>query len=675
MKGVLEAVSSLAAELGISLSDGRVWLAFGTALIVGAICALVGIWIARRVGLLAPSAPAGESVSVGLGTGLLVIAAGWAALFSGGRSSFTVVAVAFAVAILLPVPYRRGSAGSPDDVAVPSERTLISAGPLAVLMVAAAAFVVLMGLLYGATLAPSPRDGMQPIEFFDAAYYSVLGADLARTGTESIYSPSGFEELPGLSVQTWYHWGELWLAAAVIAIFDTDPIVARHYVVLPLVLLAAAGLTGTIVRRLTRTHSRAAFGFGVAACVGLAPLPMPLPGLFFTKWATGLIFGITHYGLGAVVALLALYIVCVRGQLGRSLGLSLLTGAVLASLLPAHIVLATLATVAVAGGGGLFLAQEVVVRGRVTWMSSAWRDTLAAATSIGLLTLVWALLTGHQLGASGPSASIASFNAAWLTSILWNTFGSGILLSIPIVFFVERRHLPLLSWICLGTTVMLIAGATAWGARLADFNMFHAFFGGVAVLGAPVAAAAVVALWRHARARGHMGIAAAVFVVCGVHVGLGVIAGVARLHAVGSPDYRPVPSSLLTAIAQLPEHAKLAYACHSVEEPAFWDPALTSITAHTGRTVVTMCFQADVFTSLVTGTDSSLEAMNPLFNFAPQRVLYPTSTAQPSQSEIVAFLRHHEVNYIFTDADHPNVLLPEAVPIAAGGGAQVLRVP
>ena len=76
-----------------------------------------------------------------------------------------------------------------------------------------------MALLYGSTIVQSPRDGVQPLEFNDTAYYSVLGADLAKTGTEAIHTPSGFAIIEGLPTQTWYHWGELWLASAVITVF------------------------------------------------------------------------------------------------------------------------------------------------------------------------------------------------------------------------------------------------------------------------------------------------------------------------------------------------------------------------------------------------------------------------------------------------------------------------
>ena len=108
----------------------------------------------------------------------------------------------------------------------------------------------------------------------DTAYYSILGRDLAQTGTETIYSPAGFAQIDGLPDQTWYHWGEAWLAAAAISIFGAAPLDARHFIVLPLVLLAAAAMTGTLVRRLTGATSLGAFLFGFIACLFLAPIPL-----------------------------------------------------------------------------------------------------------------------------------------------------------------------------------------------------------------------------------------------------------------------------------------------------------------------------------------------------------------------------------------------------------------
>ena len=141
-------------------------------------------------------------------------------------------------------------------------------------IVGGALFVVAVALVYGSTLIQSPRDGVQPTEVMDTAYYAILGRDLAQTGTETIDLPGGFATIDGLPDQTWYHWGEAWLAAAAISIFGAAPLDARHFIVLPLVLLAAAAMTGTLVRRLTGASSLGAFLFGFIARPFLAPIPI-----------------------------------------------------------------------------------------------------------------------------------------------------------------------------------------------------------------------------------------------------------------------------------------------------------------------------------------------------------------------------------------------------------------
>ena len=209
----------------------------------------------------------------------------WAAVASGGRSSFTPVAVGFAIAIGLAAVaaarrMRRPADGEPVASVATSnaaDATTAPSSPRGSVIVASlggAAFIIAVALLYGSTLTLSPRDGAQPLEFRDEAYYSILGADLATTGTESLYSPSGFTKTDGLPVQTWYHWGEAWLGAAVIKLFGTEPLHARHLIVLPVLLLAAAALTGTLVRRMTGATSRGAFLFGLLACLFLAPVPL-----------------------------------------------------------------------------------------------------------------------------------------------------------------------------------------------------------------------------------------------------------------------------------------------------------------------------------------------------------------------------------------------------------------
>src|SRR4051794_22095794 len=93
-------------ELAITLADTTVWVTIGQGLLFGSVSLLFGVWIARFVGLLDAGASAGETLGVGLTSGLLVLASWWAALASGGRSSFTAVAIGFAVAVVLAAARR-----------------------------------------------------------------------------------------------------------------------------------------------------------------------------------------------------------------------------------------------------------------------------------------------------------------------------------------------------------------------------------------------------------------------------------------------------------------------------------------------------------------------------------------------------------------------------------------
>ena len=667
----------LRTDLTASLSDGRVWVSFAIALALSAGCLLVGTWTARRVGLLSRDAPLGESLGVGLSVGLLVLATFWAALSSGGRSAFTPVAVALAIGIATAA-WSRGRRPTPSETDQ-APQSLASTGrssrPIPVLgLFAAVAFILLVGLLYGVTIAPSPRDGVQPVEFMDEAYYSVLGADLARTGTESIYSPSGFDELPNLPSQTWYHWGEMWIAAAVITLTGMDPVLVRHYAVLPVVLLAAATLTGTLVRRLTGTSSTGAFLFGAAASLFLAPVP--LPGPLFASWAAGLIFAITLYGLGAVAVLLVMYLVLTgRGFSPPSWGRTIFSGGAVASLIPSHVVLAVLALVGFVGAIALDRVRDR--RSPMTFLPnpSGWKRTVAATAAIATLTGAWGLWTGHGVGTSGMSNSVVPFNNSWWASLGLISLGAGTFLAIPGAWLTMRGSGPVaLRGLFAGTVVLLLFGAVVWGARLGDFTMFHVFFGGLAAFGTPAAAVAAWTLWSRWRDAGRMRLAAAAFLACAFQLEIGAVSAVYHLYGFSANDYDPIPQSLLSSIASLETDAKLAYVCREREEVAFWDPRLASITAHTGRRVVPMCFQAELF-GLLNETPLSRQTASPLFASAPQRALYPRSKAQPSPASVTAFLREHGIEYIYVDRVHPNSIVPDAITIARSGEFRILRVP
>jgi hypothetical protein len=673
----------LASEFAITISSAEVWISIGQALLFGSVSLLFGVWVSRTVGLLAPDAPAGETLGVGLASGLMVLAAWWAAIGSGGRSSFTPVAAGFALAIAL-VAIRRArrqpdfNARTMPAVQIPAE-VMVQRGSWSrhkstvLTAVAGATFIVAVALLYGSTMAPSPRNGEQPVEFMDEAYYSILGRDLAVTGTETINPPSGFSDIEGLPTQTWYHWGELWLASAVITIFGTAPLPARYFVVLPVLLLAAAALTGTVVRRISGASSRRAYLLGFLACLFLAPIPL-IPGPFFGSWAVGLIFGITIYGLAAVAVLLALYGVAVLRTRDGTWALGMFVGSSVALILPAHVVVALLATLGVGSIWAIRIGQSVRRTHRPPMVSSIWRRSITATGLAMLATVIWGSLTGHGLGASALSPSVFAFNASWRDSVAITLLGAGTFDAIVIVWFLVRKERPVQADLCLGSVVLLVAGAIAWGARLGDFNMFHVFFGGIAVIATPVAASAVRTLWEHLRKMQHLRLAAFVVVLCVVQLEAGVVTGMLRLQQFGPHDYEPISLGLLSAITQLPAGAKLAYACRPLEEVGFGDPRLISIEAHTGRRVVPMCFEADTLSTLV-GSQPSVQVPNPFFNRAPQQTLYPDATAHPSSAAVAAFLKDHAIDYIYADTTHPNSLVANAVPIATSGDAEVLRVP
>ena len=507
----------------------------------------------------------------------------------------------------------------------------------------------------------------------DEAYYSILGGDLARTGTESIYSPSGFSELQGLPPQTWYHWGELWLASAVIRIFGMAPILARHFVVLPVLLLAAAALTGTLVRRMTRTSTSGAFLFGFFACVFLAPVPL-IPGPFFSSWAVGLLFGITTYGMAAVAVLLAMYSVAVLGAGKATWALAGFVGSAIALILPAHVVVGLLALVGVGSVWTIRILQSLVATRRLPLVLPVWRRTLMATGVAVVVTIVWGLVTGHGVGASGLSASVSPFNASWRDSVAITILGAGAFFGLPVAWLLVRKEAPIQAAMFVGTAALLVVGALAWGARLGDFTMFHVFYAGIAVFATPVAAFAVWSIRMRLRAGGHALLAAATLLFCVAQLEFGIGLGIIRLQVFGPRDYAPVPVELLAAIKALPSDAKLAYGCRPFEEIAFWDSRLLGLQAHTGRTIVPMCFQAESL-GMLTGTEMSADIPSPLFQWAPQRELYPDSGVHPSAESVARFLKENGIDYIYADGAHPNALVSEATLVAESGAFQLLHVP
>ena len=671
----MTALQLLATEFAITVRNPDVWLSIGLALVLGGACWAFGVWVARLVGLLSVDAPAGETLGVGLAAGLMVVAAWWAAIWSGGRSSFTPVAIGFAIGIAIAAARRIRRRGTGAPSLDPAERPRPSPRRSQLLTaLAGGIFVVSVGLLYGSTMAPSPRDGVQPVENRDVAFYSVLGRDLATTGTETNLSPSGFTNLAGTAAQIWYHWGELWLASAVIWLFGVAPIAARHFVVLPLVLLATAALSGTLVRRLARTSSRFAYLFGVAACLFLAPVPV-VAGPFFSSWAVGMLFGIALYGLGALAASMALYHVAVLPRAANSWAFAIWVGSSTAFLLPAHLALAILAFV----GIGAICVARVVRSGRsqrrLVLLPTGWPRALLACTVLSATTIVWGIATGHAVGAGGgEAAGVSPFNASWRDSVTIVALGAGLLWAVPIDWTVRDGGSRRLRDLYLGTMSLLIAGAIGWGARLGDFTMFYLFFGGIAAFATPLAAVAVRRLWLLLRGQRRPAFALGLVMLCLLQLELGVASGLARLQGFGPSEYGPIALSLLADMKRLPTTAKFAYSCRPFDEVAYGTPQLLSIDVHTGRRVIPMCFEAE-FPSTLVGAPRSDQVVSQFFRGAPQMALYPTADAHPSGEEVAAFLKEHGIEFVYVDRDHAAPLVDGENVVASGGGAKLLTLP
>ena len=270
---------------------------------------------------------------------------------------------------------------------------------------------------------------------------------------------------------------------------------------------------------------------------------------------------------------------------------------------------------------------------------------------------------GHRLGTSGLSPSVSPFNAAWRDAVAITTICSGAFFAIAIAWFMVRKMHSIEAGLYLGTAVLLVTGAVVWGARLGDFNTFHLFFGGIAVFATPVAAVAVWSVWMRLRATGHRRLAIALLVLCVAQVELGIGIGIVRLMDFGPGAYPVVPEEIVATIKGLPTDARLAYACQPSDEVAFWTARLLGIDAHTGRRIVPMCFEADTF-GLMNGTPISADVPSPLFQWAPQRRLYPDSDARPSPEDIALFMKANDIDYIYVDAVHPNTLVPDAIPVA-----------
>jgi hypothetical protein len=665
-------------DVGHVLTDGTVWLVIGVAILALLGSVAFGIWVGRLLGLIDSDAPAVETIGVGLGVSLLITSALVATLGSGGNTVFAPVAGGFVVSLALAA---RGAARGGEGVAKetgrigPDDRHWSSPpwsrliGPTALSIL----FVIGVALLYAATIVPPPRDGLQPLPIMDTAFYSVLGGDLAHTGIESTLAPSGFDRIDGLPRMNWYHWGEMWLAAGPIKLLGVEPFAARHLIVLPILLVAAAMLTGTLVRAFAHTAAVGAFLTGFAASLLLAPTPL-IEGSFFSAWASGLVFGINLYGMAVVALPLAIYFLLRSRTITFDPGRSLFVASTIAYLLPAHIVIAGLAAGAVAVVLGIRCLRIWLMGSSIPLVPGSLQGTAVGVLVLVGMTIAWAVVTGHGIPTSGVSPQVEPFNGTWQATVSGVLLGGGLLYAGALAWFLARRKISVQTDLYVATAAVVIVGAIVWGARLGEYNTFHVFFSAIATFGTIAGAVGVWELWR----RLHVGrlailafIPATLFVL---QLAVGALFSVVRLQVLGPHDYASVPSSFLRGVASLPEGAKLAYACGPTEEVAFWDPMLLAVGVYTGHRIVPMCFEADIL-GPVLGAPLSPSVENPLFRQAPQRVLYPTATSTPSSSMVRAFLLEHGIGYIYADRMHPNSLVPEASPVIRVDEFSLLQIP
>ena len=649
-------MTSLLIDFMAAIGDARVWASLAIALLAVPVLVVIGLPVARRIGLLDASIDRdrGTTFAVGLSVGLVVVAAAWASLASGFRSVFVPVGIW----LLLAFALGRGRA----SIRLTLDRRSIGAAG------AVAAFLVVFGLLYAVTLAPSPRDGAQPVEFFDAAFYSALGADLAANGTESLHSPGAVGEMgASVPVQTWYHWGELWLAALAIDVSGISPIHARHLVVLPILLLAAATLAGALARRIVSPPSNEFFIIGSAAMLFLAPIPL-VRDVDIEWFPRSLVFAITQFGLAVIVVLLGIYALAAR-RIRPTMPGMLVGGGLMSALIASHAGLA-----AVAGVALLFFTATQMIGGDTSPPDRRWINPIVVIVASVVTTVGWGYLTGHGLGGLSPMEGIGPFDGAWGRALVGTVVGAGVVLVAPIIWLRSAHPRGATRATVIGALGGTATAAFVWGALVADLNMAHLFFGALVAILTPIGVVGALSLLARARRDGKRWLPSIlVAVILGQTTVAAVLAGV-QLRALGALDLAPTPMAALARLRDLPPGSKAAYGCTSTENFAPWDYSLISVEAHTGVRLVPMCFMADRARRLL-GRELDPLVESPYFRVAPQRQLYPTATARPSDLDVDLFLRSKGIEFVYTDAWHTDTLVTTTTPLFRSGPVTLYGLP
>lgn len=643
-----EWIGSLPTELSAALGDaGARWGVVVALLACGALT-LIGTLVLRRVGWLNEDSPPIEVFAFGLTAGLITVTTLWAAVESRGTSTFVPVAIAVVVALILGGGHKRRGADRTRS------STWLRIGAVSV------AFLLGAGLLFGSTIAPSARDGVAPAANLDVAYYTSLQVGLAKTGSEGQWFASGFDHIAAPHQRDWYHWGEVWLAEMFTQVLGVSPMVARHYVVLPLLLLALGSLGGVVTRRLANgaPHSLA---YGVAAVLLLAPVPItPIESY---GGPPPLLFHITTNGIGAVVILFVTGLLLRLQDRPRAPGGLLFGGAMVAAILPMNVVLAPLALAAGSASAIVWALRFWLKDRSLPSVSREWKRTLAIAAALTIATIAWGLITDHGFKDLAANFTPSPFGYFWFAVVTQTIIAGFLLFAVPAVWFLRRKESGPVPPLLFGSMVAVVAGAFVWGLRGGNFyNLSHLFLAAISVFLVPVAGVAIWSLRNRLNQRGHRVVSGFVLVALVMQLAAGILLSVLHMYGQRLAGY-DYPLAIVQAIeSRLPEDARIAYSCKGSEprEVDFYLPTLAGLDAMTGRRVVPMCRIPD----------------DPYFQLAPQGPLFEPPGTRPSPEEVVEFLNAQGIQYLYEDSSHVNDLLPaeQLQLISQSGSARLYRV-
>ena len=289
----MSAFQPLAAEFAITVADGAVWLAIGQGLLFGGVCLLFGIWVARRVGLLRPMRrPARPSASVS----------------RRAHGPRRVVGRDLVRRAELVHPGRRSASRSPSSWRSSAGRRIRSSDGIERARTAPPVEVWRRTSRWSSPHSPVAYSSSPWPSSMDRPWRRAraMASSPSRTGTRPSTRSSvatsrrpaprrtrslpGSPSSPAAPAQTWYHWGELWLASAAITIFGAAPLAARY---LRGAARRAAGggrPDRHVVRRMAPTDSRWAYLLGFMACLFLAPvalIPARSSVLGRSAWSSG----------------------------------------------------------------------------------------------------------------------------------------------------------------------------------------------------------------------------------------------------------------------------------------------------------------------------------------------------------------------------------------------------